>query len=346
MTDIDQTCILIISGDAVDRQAISQVLTREGYLCFETGTPTRIEKAIAENRPNAIVLDIAMSGMSGFDLLHDITLNHPNLPIIIATGDANPRIVVECMRSGARDYLTKPFDTRELIVSVNRVVEINKLEQKINSYHSQLELIIKDQKQEIRDLFLGSIEGLVHALEFKDKYTAGHARRVTDLAVAIGREMGFGQSELDDLRWGALLHDVGKVAVEASVQNKNGKLTSEEYYHVMTHPLVGAEIISRVANPRILEIVLHHHDRYDGTGLYQTLRGDDIPLGARVVAVADSFDAMTSSRTYRSAMSREHGVDEIKLCSGTQFDPQVVSAFLKLKCSWSIEMAHSTNLST
>jgi putative two-component system response regulator len=326
----DPRKILIYNDGTNDTVSMSSLLSREGYCCLEGDDPSKIHQTIIGNKPDALVLNTSTTGLSGFDLLLEIVQRHPDMPVIIVSGEVHPKIVVDYMKAGARDYLAPPFESRDLIVSVNRVIELTKLERKISEYHSQMEQIIRDQKQEIRALFLGSIESLFHTLEFKDKYTAGHARRVTELAVAIGRQLDLQNWELDDLRWGALLHDVGKVAIESSVQNKPEGLTQEEYRHVMTHPAVGADIISRVANPDTLKIVLHHHDRYDGTGLYQTLKGDDIPFGARIVAVADSFDAITSSRPYRPAKSIEYGINEIKECSGTQFDPKVVDAFLRL----------------
>jgi len=134
---------------------------------------------------------------------------------------------------------------------------------------------------------------------------------------------------MEDLRWGSLLHDVGKIAVDQLIQNKPGKLTREEYEHIMIHAQVGAGIVKPVANVRVVEMIAHHHDHYNGTGLHQVVKGDEIPLAARILAVADAFDAMTSERPYRSAMSRKEALDEIKRCTGTQFDPAIAAAFLK-----------------
>jgi putative two-component system response regulator len=136
---------------------------------------------------------------------------------------------------------------------------------------------------------------------------------------------------MEDLRWGSLLHDVGKIAIDQLVQNKPGKLTHEEYEHIMTHTRLGADIVRPIVNEKIIEIIEHHHDHYDGSGLHQVIVGNDIPLGARILAVADAFDAMTSDRPYRPAMSNTKAIDEIKRCAGTQFDPDVVTALLKTK---------------
>jgi putative two-component system response regulator len=169
----------------------------------------------------------------------------------------------------------------------------------------------------------------VSALEAKDKYTAGHSRRTTEIALAIGDELGLSANDMEDLHWGSLLHDVGKIAVDQLIQNKPGKLTHEEYEHMMIHGHLGACIVKPVVNDKVVEIVEHHHDHYDGKGLHQAVAGENIPLGARILAVADAFDAMTSDRPYRSAMSVKEALDEIRRCSGTQFDPVVTKAFLK-----------------
>ena len=182
----------------------------------------------------------------------------------------------------------------------------------------------------MRQLFLGTIEALVFALEAKDKYTAGHSQRVTDVAGAIGKGLGLPASDLEDLRCSGLLHDVGKIAVDQLIQNKPGRLTPEEYEHIMTHAHVGAGIVRPVVNERVVAVIEHHHDHYDGSGLHQVVAGDAIPLGARILGVADAFDAMTSERAYRSAMSVREAVSEIKRHAGTQFDPAVVRAFLRV----------------
>jgi HD-GYP domain-containing protein (c-di-GMP phosphodiesterase class II) len=156
---------------------------------------------------------------------------------------------------------------------------------------------------------------------------------VTEIALAIGQEINLPEDDIEDLRWGSLLHDVGKIAVDQFIQNKPGKLTPEEYEHIMIHAQVGAGIVKPVVNDKVMAIVAHHHDHYDGSGLHQVIAGEDIPLGARILAVADAFDAMTSDRPYRPAMPVEEALQEIRRCTGTQFDPAVAGAFLKIGVS-------------
>jgi putative nucleotidyltransferase with HDIG domain len=203
-----------------------------------------------------------------------------------------------------------------------------------------VELVIKEIKIMLVEIdgqvyYRPYIEALVSALEAKEKYTAGHSRRVTEIALAIGRELNLSEEDQDNLRWGSLLHDVGKIAVDHFVQNKPGKLTPAEYEHIMIHAHVGAGIVKPVVNEKVVAIVEHHHDHYDGTGLHQIVAREDIPLGARILAVADAYDAMTSDRPYRLGMPTEEARKEIKRCIGTQFDPVVANAFLKTDTSYS-----------
>lgn len=218
----------------------------------------------------------------------------------------------------------------DIASSVNGALQERSLEFELKDYEMSLEEKVEQQTKAMRKLFMGAMESLVFALEAKDKYTAGHSRRVAEIATTIGKQRGLSQDELEDLNWAALLHDIGKIAIDPEVQNKPGRLTPEEYEYIMSHVHIGTHILSPVVNDRILEIVRHHHDRYDGTALGQTIGGEDIPLGAKIMAVADSFDAITSDRPYRSAQSIEKAIAEIKRCAGSQFDPVVVNTLLEI----------------
>jgi len=325
--------ILVVDDEAMVRKLLCQKLSRDGYQCEEADGAVQALDGLKDSSIDLVILDIKMPGKSGIELLPEIKTAYPDTAVMMATALNDVNIAIECMKKGAYDYICKPFNLGEVVLSVEGVLERRRLEREIKEYQQYLEQKVKEQTQEIRKVFLGAIEALAFALEAKDKYTAGHSRRVTEIAVAIGKELGLSPDDIEDLRWGGLLHDVGKIAIDQLIQNKPGELTPEEYEHIMTHTHVGAGIVKPVVNGRVVEMIEHHHDRYDGSGMNQVVVGEDIPLGARILAVADAFDAMTSDRPYRNAMSVEEALSEIKRCTGTQFDPAVVVAFLKIPVS-------------
>ena len=327
-TPSQQETLLIVDDEAAIRRLLCQKLSKEGYQCQETNDAEQVLNMLETSPIALVILDIKMPGKSGMELLPEIKSGYPDTAVIMATAVTEVNVAIQCLKQGADDYLCKPFNMEELSLAVKRALEKRRLQLEIREYQQYLEEKVEEQMGEIKKLFLGAIEALVSALEAKDKYTGGHSRRVTGIVLALGKELSLSSQDIEDLRWGSLLHDVGKIAIDQLIQNKPGKLTPEEYKHIMTHAYIGADIVRPVVNEKIVEIIEHHHDHYDGKGLHQTIAGDDIPLGARILAVADAFDAMISDRPYRSAMSVPEAVDEIKRCAGTQFDPIVVAAFL------------------
>jgi putative two-component system response regulator len=322
--------ILIVDDEAFIRRLLHQKLAKEFYDCDEADSADNALKTIQAGNRDLVISDIIMPEKSGIELLHQIKSTYPDIAVIMATAVTEMNTAIECLKKGADDYICKPFDLEQVTSSVQRALEKRKLQITLKEYQSRLEEKIENQTQEIRKLSLGAIEALVIALEAKDKYTAGHSRRVTAITMAIGQEMKLSDAELEDIRWGSLLHDVGKIAVNQMILNKPGDLNKEEYEHVMVHAYVGAGIVKPVVNENVVRIVEHHHDHYDGSGLNQNLSGQTIPLGARILAVADAFDAMTSERPYRQALSVESSLEEIHRHSSSQFDPEITAIFLKL----------------
>jgi response regulator RpfG family c-di-GMP phosphodiesterase len=271
-----------------------------------------------------------MPGKSGTELLPEIRTSFPETAVIMASAVTEARIIIQCIKEGAQDYIRKPFSLGDVLLSVDRSLEKSRLEAQIWQYQQHAEKKVREELAEIRKFFLHAIETLVYTLEANDRYMAGHSQGVTEITLAIGRQLGLSSDPLEDLHWAALLHDVGKIAVDPHILNKPDKLTPDEYGHIMSHAVVGPKIVQPLVNGRVVDVILHHHDHYDGSGLDQLSFGDDIPLGARIVAVADAFDAMTSERPYRPVISGEQALAEIERCAGTQFDPTVVNAFLKM----------------
>jgi putative two-component system response regulator len=329
VTTLAKEKILIVDDEKIVRRSLNKCLTRNGFSCLEAGNAKEALENLSREPADLVILDITMPGTSGSELLPQIKKAFPDTAVVMATAVVEPNIIINCMKNGANDYITKPFDINQLVSNINMALKKRELELNLKEKRHILEGKVEEQSQELQKLFIDAIESLISALEAKDKYTAGHSRRVTKLAVDTGILLGLNAEALENLRWSALLHDIGKIGIDSSVQNKPGGLTPEEYDYILTHCNIGPGIVQPLVNDEIVEVIRHHHDSYDGTGLNQKVRGDDIPLGARILAVADSFDAMTSDRPYRSAMTTGKAVAEVKKCSGTQFDPIVVKAFLK-----------------
>ena len=321
--------VLIVDDEVTIRRLLHQKLAREGYRCLEADNAEAALRELRDRPADAVILDVRMPGKSGIELLPEIVSRYPDTAVIMATAVTESSVAIQCMREGADDYICKPFNLDEVSLSIQRALEKRHLQFQIKQYQQHLESKVEAQTAEIRKLFLGAIESLVAALEAKDRYTAGHSRRVAEIAVTIGNELALSTDDIEDLRWGGLLHDVGKIAVDQLIQNKPGRLTRGEYEHIMIHAHVGAGIVSAVVNEKVVDMIEHHHDHYNGGGLHQAVAGTDIPLAARILAVADAYDAMTSERPYRTAMSVEDAMAEIREHMGTQFDPVVATAFLK-----------------
>ena len=327
---VAQGNVLIADDEETIRWLLNKKLSKEGYHCDEAGSGEQALEKLRINPTELVILDINMPGKLGTEILPEITGSFPDTAVIMASGITEPSVIVQCIEDGAQDYLCKPFSLDEVSLSVGRALEKRDIEVQIRQYQQHLKQKAGQQMLEIRESFLDAIEALVFELETSDKYTAGHSRRVTQIALVIGEEIGLPSDELEDLRWGTLLHDVGKIAIDPRILNKPSQLTGEEYRYVMSHAIIGPRIVRPFVNERVVDIISHHHDHYDGNGLDQVVAGEDIPLGARILAVADAFGAMTSDRPYRPAMAMEEALEEIKLCSGSQFAPSVASTFLKI----------------
>lgn len=321
--------LVIVDDEDVVRRVLYLKLSREGYRCEEASDAEQTLHVLETTPVALVLLDIKMPGKSGIEVLTEIKAGFPDVAIVMATAVSDINVAVQCLKLGADDYICKPFNLDEVSLAIQRALEKRRLQLELRGYQKFLEEKVEEQKIEMRRLFLGAIEALVFALEAKDEYTAGHSRRVAEMALAAGKQLDLSTEDMEDLRWGSLLHDVGKIAIRQDIQNKLDSLTPEEYEHIMTHPRTGARIVQPVVNGKIGEMIEHHHDHYDGTALHQVAGGNAIPLGARIISVADAFDAMISDRPYRAAMSISEAVEEIKHCAGTQFDPVVVGAFLR-----------------
>ncbi|OGD12199.1 MAG: hypothetical protein A2W20_08070 [Candidatus Aminicenantes bacterium RBG_16_66_30] len=288
---------------------------------------------LREKNPDLVLCDVMMPGMDGHAFAKAVKADEAikHIPVILVTARTGAEMINEGLKAGADDYISKPFDSTELKARIRAQLRIRQMESELALVNKNLRMRTSDLVDQQRSLFLSTVKSLASAIDAKDEYTRHHSTRVTDFSLKIGAKMGFSEKELGDLELASILHDVGKIAVPESILNKPGKLTAEEFTLIKEHPARGEAILSPVIELKeIARVVRAHHERYDGTGYPDRLKGREIPLGARIMTIADTYDSITSERPYRKAASHRYAVKEIIACSGTQFDPEVVQNFLEI----------------
>ena len=321
--------VLVVDDEPRLRQLVTRIMARDGFECRDAADGAAA-LAVLDSWPAPLVLsDLRMPGVDGAELLRAVRERHPGTAVVMVTAVADVEVAVRCLAMGAMDYLTKPFHLEEVRARVRQALERRRLIVDNRAYQRGLEERVAEQARRIEALSIASMQALANALEVKDPYTRGHSLRVGRYAAAIGRALGLGDAAAAELELGGHLHDLGKIGVREAVLNKAGPLTDEEYAHIMEHPVIGWRLLKPLMDdrPAPLAVVRSHHERWDGAGLPDGLAGSAIPVEARVAAVADSFDAMTSRRPYRRGLSVEAATAELVRCAGTQFDPEVVRAF-------------------
>ncbi|MGE0355069.1 MAG: HD-GYP domain-containing protein [Gemmatimonadales bacterium] len=323
---------LIVDDDPQVRHALVRVVTGQGLACFEAGNGREaLELLDRIGEVPLVISDLHMPELDGMGLLRELRQRHPDTAVIVLTAVAEVQTAVTCLHLGALDYMAKPVIIDEVRARVQRALERRDLTLQNRFYQKHLEQRVRQQSQRIKELFLEGVQTLAHALEAKDPYTRGHSKRVSLYAVKTAVVLGYAGDSLEDIRIGGELHDIGKIDTPEAILNKPGPLTSQEFERVTQHTILGERILAPLLreNPVALRIVRSHHERLNGSGFPDRLKGDQIPFESRIVSVADAFDAMTTNRAYRSSRTPTEAYEELRRCTGSQFDPAIVEAFLQ-----------------
>jgi len=349
--------VLVVDDEKDCRFALADALAAKG---FEPDTAENGRTALSrlEKQPSAyglVYTDIQMPEVGGLQLVEKVAAIDPTIVSVLLTGYANPSNAVAALRAGAYDFLAKPYTSAELEISLARATERRKLLLKNEEYRLQLENLIKERDREIkwatmhheeemRNMYISSVQAHARSIEAKDTYTAGHCDRVDRYAELLARlHGGFDEQWIFNLKVGSILHDIGKIGVRSSILCKPAALDQSERTEMCTHPAIGGRIVRTLYGLNLEPMVRHHHERFDGKGYPDGLKGEAIPLEARFILIADTFDAMTSDRPYRKALPTERAVAELKKYAGTQFDPNLVEVMLD--CGEEYEAARQEVLS-
>ncbi len=327
--------VLVVDDERDITLLVADHLGSEGYTVRVAHSAEEAIASIEAEPPDLVVSDICMPGKSGMEVLAHATHVDSILPVIFLSAKGDAATAKEALRQKAEDFLDKPLDFDRLSLAVERALERRELRLMERRYQAELELTVDKQTQslrralsEVQVVFNSTVEAMVSAIEARDSETQFHCRRAREYTLMLAHRLRVRGKPLQDIGWGSLLHDVGKIGVPDHILLKEGRLTREEWDEVKKHPLIGFRILHTIPFLKdAAQIVLHHHERYDGTGYPFGKRGEEIPLGARIFSVADAFETITSRRPYKDARPLQDAVDEILRCSGSQFDPQVVAAF-------------------
>jgi len=338
LTNFHGARLLIVDDEPAHRKVLAVIAEQAGMTCRAVPGAKEALNVLQSEPVDAIIADLNMPGVSGLELLTEVRRRYANLVFLMATGLDDVRLGVHAMRQGADDYLVKPLQMDAVMLSLDRAFHKKFLERELENYRQNLERMVCERTVELQNA-LGQVEqsyedtldALGAAIDLRDGQTAGHSRRVVLWSLHMLMRMQGTHKQLKNLAMGAWLHDIGKLAIPDAILLKPGPLTTQEWKIMQSHARIGHDLVNRI--PFLVdaaEIVLTHHERWDGSGYPRGLKGTDIPLGARIFAVADTVDAMTSDRPYRAALPFGNAQNEIERLAGIQFDSHVVNVFLNI----------------
>jgi len=331
--------ILVVDDEEAIREIVASMLTTAGYACKHAGSGIEALAVLTSGEEFELMLsDLMMADLDGIGLLERTKEKYPDMPVVMVTAVHDISVALAAIRNGAYDYLLKPFEREQLLNTVSRALENRRLKMENRTYQINLESLVEARTNQLQAAMASlersydiTLETLGDALDLKDRETEGHSKRVTAYTIAIARAMGLPREQINTIARGAFLHDIGKIAIPDKILNKPGKLEPEEMTIMKEHAYHGYQIVKKIPFlTEAAEIVYSHQERFDGSGYPRGLKGEEIPLGARIFSVADTLDAITSDRVYRPAQTLDAARIEINKWSERQFDPEVVKVFLEM----------------
>jgi len=319
--------IVVVDDDSMNLKIAGHILQNNNMKVTTLSSGRQLLEFVVDNRPDLILLDVNMPDMDGFEtiqLLRSQGGEIAEIPVIFLTSESDGLAEKKGLSLGAQDFIRKPFIPEVLTLRIRQVIELLRLQKHLAEE-------VEKKSKENEQLFLNLISSLSVAIDAKDDFTIGHSGRVAEYALDIAKRYGYSDKAQTDIYISALLHDIGKIGIPDAVLKKPDTLTDEEFDLIKNHPVIGCDILKNIPELPMLSVVARsHHERYGGGGYPDGLKGNDIPEAARIVAVADSYDAMTSNRRYRKALSQERVISELEYGKGTQFDPRFADIMLKM----------------
>lgn len=330
--------VLAVDDEPAACKLLSLILAAPSFQCTTASTGEEALVALQREHFDAVISDLHMPGISGMELLTEVRRRHPHIAFLVTTGVDDVDVGVQAMRCGADDYLVKPLRDTAVLASLERALHKRQLEEEVEHYRQHLEEMVAERTgqlqsalEQVQRSYEDTLQALGAAIDLRDNETAGHSQRVCRYSLEIARAMGWPEKQLQSLARGAYLHDIGKLGIPDGILLKPGPLTEEERKLMQQHVQIGFDVVKDIPFlADTAEIIRMHHEQYGGGGYPRGLKGEEILPGARIFAVADTLDAITSDRPYRRASSFESARETIRRLSGSQFDPQVVDAFLKI----------------
>ncbi len=323
--------VLVVDDEVYIQEILKSTLEDNGYGCVTVSNADEAIAALASQNFDIAFTDIRMPGKQGTELLQDIKAAYPEVIVLMITALDSAGMAIESMRLGAYDYIVKPFNLDQVLVSANRALDKRRLENANREYQRYLLQIADERAAETRRLFYSMTQVLIHMLDLKAPYNEGHSLRVAEKARYVARELKMTDDGVRKIYLAALLHDVGTILVEDMLLNKESILTADEQRRIQERTAMADEMLRPILDDdEVLKYIRHNRERYDGTGYPDHLKGNLIPLGARVIAVVEAFDAITIGRPYRLPRSPQDAIKELARCAPSQFDPHVVTVFAEL----------------